>query len=104
VKRRPRTARRERERAARKLVRDRDRLASLEEGGAPERPIEVDSASVIPGRARSRPCPLCGGALQLDEETAESVEGRRLRCAHMTCRQCGIGREIWFRIGSPLPN
>jgi hypothetical protein len=99
-----RSARRERERDARKLVRDRERLAQLEPGGAPDRPVEVPASPVIAVRARSRPCPLCGGALRLDEETAERVGGRSLRAAHVTCVRCGVARRLWFRIGSPLAN
>jgi hypothetical protein len=95
-----RTARREHERDLKKLVRDKARLAELEVGGAPERPIEVDSPSVIPVRARSTPCPLCGGELRLEEETAEVRHGVRLRAARMTCALCGVGRQLWFRLGS----
>ena len=103
-KQRPRTARREQERAARQLVRDRQKLALLEPGGAADRPIEVTSTSVIPVRARGTPCPLCGGTLRLDDETAETRDGRRLRAAHLRCVSCGVARVIWFHVGSPLPS
>ncbi len=93
-----------RERATRKLVLDKQRLAALEPGGAADRPIEVSSSAVIPVRARSQRCPLCGGSLLLDEETATMIDGKSLRTAHLTCQQCGVRRELWFRIGSPLPN
>jgi hypothetical protein len=98
---RARTERRERERAARQLVRDRQRLAALEPGGSRERPIEVVSSSVIGVRARAHPCPLCGGSLRLDEESAPSA---KLRAAHMTCVRCGVKRQLWFVISSPLAN
>ena len=98
---RERTARRIRERAARELVRDRQKLAALEPGGAPERPIEVSSSSVIAVRARSLQCPLCGGALQLDDETAATAT---LRAAHVTCKRCGVARQLWFHITSALPS
>jgi hypothetical protein len=102
---RPRTERRERERAARRLVHDRERLYALEPGGSPERPLVVDSPAVIPVRARSLPCPQCGGTLALDEETAERVDGRPLRCAHLTCQLCGTKRRLWFALASsPRPN
>jgi hypothetical protein len=101
---RARTERRQRERAARELVRDRQRLAALEVGGAPDRPIEVPSSSVIAVRARSMKCPLCGGELRLEEETAETHGGVRLRAAGMMCVRCGVARTLWFRIGSPLAN
>ena len=101
---RKRTERRERERAAVKLVHARERLARLEPGGSPERPFEVTSSAVIPVRARSQPCPQCGGSLRLEEETAEKIEGRSLRATHMVCQTCGAPRVFWFRISSPLPS
>jgi hypothetical protein len=93
---RPRTERRERERSERQAVRDRQRLALLEPGGSAERPIKVPSSSVIAVRARAHPCPLCGGSLRLDEETAPSAD---LRAAHMTCVRCGVARQLWFTLG-----
>jgi hypothetical protein len=98
MKKRPRTERRTRERQARKLVRDRERLAALEVGGARERPFEVASASVIAVRARAQPCPHCGGTLHLDEETAESAV---LRATRMTCQRCHAPRTFYFRIALP---
>jgi hypothetical protein len=101
---RKRSERRERERAAVKLVRAREKLAHLTPGGAPERPVDVASSSVIAVRARGWPCPQCGGGLRLEEETAEKIDGRSLRAARMICQTCGAPRTIWFRIGSPLPS
>ena len=95
ARRRARTERRERQRALERLARDRQRLAALEPGGSPERPIEVVSSAVIPVRARAHRCPLCDGAMRLDEETAASAT---LRAAHLTCKQCGIARQLWFAI------
>jgi hypothetical protein len=101
---RKRTERRQRERAAVKLVHAREKLARLEPGGAPDRPIEVPASPVIAVRARAHPCPQCGGSLRLDEETAETIAGRSLRAAHLSCQTCGAPRTLWFRIGSPLPS
>ena len=102
---RGRTERRERERDARKLVRDRQKLALLSPGGSRERAIEVPSPAVIPVRARGTPCPLCGGALRLDDETAEVRDGVQLRAAHVTCVRCGVGRALWFEVAPPpLPS
>jgi hypothetical protein len=67
-----RAARREAERAAVKLARERERLAALEPGGAPERPIDLTSASEVEITARSMPCPRCGGEVRVDEHTAET--------------------------------
>jgi hypothetical protein len=101
AKKRDRTDRRVRERAAVKLVRDQQRLAELLPGGSPERPIAVPTSSVIDGRARSTPCPLCQGPLRLDEQTAEKVNGRSLRATHLRCQRCGVARTIWFVIVQP---
>lgn len=84
-----------------KLVRDRQRLAELLPGGAPARPITVPTSSVIDGRARSTPCPLCEGPLRLDEQTAEKLDGRSLRAAHVQCQRCGVKRVLWFIIVGP---
>jgi len=54
-KKRPeRTARRVEERAARQLVRDKEKLAALVAGGSAARPLDVPSSSVIEGRVRAR--------------------------------------------------
>lgn len=99
-----RTARRESEREATKLVRARQRLAELSPGGAPDRPIVVPSSSVIETRAASQPCPLCEGDLRVEDHAARTVGGIALRVLTMVCRRCGVAREVWFRIGSPLSN
>ena len=94
----PRTERRERERAAVKLAKQRERLATLEEGGLPERPIVVESASQVEVHARSMPCARCGGSLALTEHVAQTIDGARLRIARMTCAACGARRSIYFRL------
>jgi uncharacterized protein with PIN domain len=104
VKKRSRTERRARERDARKLVRAREKLAALSPGGAPERAIEVASASVVEVKARALPCPQCGGGLRLIEHEAEQVDGQSLRAARMSCERCTAPRIFWFRIVSALPN
>lgn len=101
---RARTDRRVRERAARELVRDRQKLAALMPGGAPDRPIEVPSAAVVPLRARSTPCPLCEGELRIDHEAAESRAGRLLHATHVSCTRCGVARVLWFCVAPSLPS
>jgi len=101
---RPRTDRRIRERAARELVRDRQKLAALSPGGAPDRPIEVPSAAVVPLRARSTPCPLCDGELRIEHESAESRGGRILHATHVACARCGVTRVLWFHVAPALPS
>ena len=101
---RARTERRVRERAARELVRDRQRLAALSPGGAPARPIAVPSAAVIPLRARATPCPLCDGALRIEHERAGMHEGRLLHAAEVSCGRCGVARTLWFEVAPALPS
>jgi hypothetical protein len=98
---RKRTERRRLENAARKLVREREKLARLEIGGAPDRPMEVVSSSVIPVRARAQPCPQCQGALKILDERAESAE---LRAVDTECQRCHVRRVLWFRIVPPRLN
>ncbi len=93
-----RRQRRERERAQRQLVRDLERLARLEPGGAPDRPLPVDSPAVIELRAVARPCPLCAGPLRLEAHRAEVIDGVRLRVATVACIQCGVRRDIHFTL------
>lgn len=101
---RARTERRERERAAKQIFADRKKLATLVTGGAPERPFVVETSSVIDGRARSLPCPLCESELQWQEQTAERVNGEILRATHMICTRCHAPHTFWFRIVAPTPN
>jgi hypothetical protein len=91
---RARTERRIEERRQADLARDREKVARLEPGGGPERPIAVTSASVVEPSARATPCPLCGGALRVDEHAA--AEG--LRVVRATCVRCGVARKIYFRL------
>jgi hypothetical protein len=101
-KKRPeRTERRTRERAARGLVRDRERLARLEPGGSEARPIEVASTAVIEVRARSMKCPQCEGEYRIEDHQAPSSGLRRL---DVICRVCQVRRSLWFRLGSDLPS
>jgi hypothetical protein len=101
---RPRTERRERERAAQKLARDRERLARLDAGGAPERPIELASASQVEVHARSLGCARCGGEARVTAHEAHVVRAQSLRLVRLACPACGARREVWFRIAEPLPS
>ena len=104
AKKRPRTERREADRAAEKLARDRERLAALEPGGCPERSIEVSSASLVEPQAASTPCARCGERVRVDEHTAETIDGMRVRVAKVRCVACGTRRSLYFRIGTTLLN
>jgi hypothetical protein len=108
---RPRTERREAARDAAKTARVRMKLAALEPGGAPDRPIEVTSASIIEPQASSTTCAACGNeGVRVEEHVARTIEGtgsepaRRLRVVHVMCPRCGSRREIYFRIGTVLPS
>ncbi|HUH03247.1 MAG TPA: hypothetical protein VML75_14720 [Kofleriaceae bacterium] len=101
---RARTARRLSDRAMRKLVRDREKLAELEAGGSPARPIDVPTSAVIEGRARSTHCVQCEGQLDVVELSATTWEGEPRRIAHVKCRQCHVARDLWYRITAPLPS
>jgi hypothetical protein len=100
-KRPERTAKRAQERAARQLVRDREKLAGLVAGGSAERPIEVTSSAVIEGRVRAMPCPQCEGELRMRDHRSE---GAGMRALDVSCQTCGAPRTLWFRIVSDEPN
>jgi hypothetical protein len=90
--------------AARNEVRERERLAAMLPGGAPERPIDVPSAAVVEVRARSTPCPQCGGELDVTEHGAETHDGEALRVVEARCRRCSAPRTLYFRLAIALPN
>ena len=106
AKRKPgaRAARREQDRAAEKLTRDLERLARLEPGGAPERPIALDSASQVEVAARAAPCPRCRGEVRVEEHAAEVVGGARLRVARVACGTCGARRSLYFQLAEATLN
>ncbi|GAB4215462.1 MAG: hypothetical protein OHK0013_41070 [Sandaracinaceae bacterium] len=98
---RPRTARREAERALQKLADARAKLARMQPGGDPARPIEVVSASVIESRAESLPCARCEGALRVHEHRVASGPCGTLREVELRCKRCGTPRVLWFRVLAP---
>lgn len=91
---RRRTERRALERDVKKHLEQQDKLAALSPGGAPERPIEVATASLIEPMARGSRCVRCAGAVRVDEHV---VEGG-LRVARVSCVECGSRRAIYYRI------
>jgi hypothetical protein len=101
---RSRTERRAAERALRKAVVDRERLAAMAPGGARDRPIVVTAVSVIESMARSTPCVQCGGELELKDHAAPADGQGRLRLLRLVCRLCHAPRELWFAIESPQVN
>ena len=99
---RSRTVRREAERTTEKLAKERDKLARLEPGGAPNHPIDVPTAAVIEPQARSLPCPRCGEEpVRIADHEAREVDGHHLRVVGALCPRCGTKRAIYFRIVPP---
>lgn len=81
---------------------DLERLARLQPGGAPDRPLEIASPAQVEVIAERTPCPLCGATLALREHAQETVSGERLRVARLACTSCGVPRAVWFRLLEPL--
>jgi hypothetical protein len=79
-------------------VSDLERLARLQPGGAPDRPIEIASPAQVEIIAERKPCPLCEGTLALREHAQEDG----LRVARLECTSCGVARAVWFRLLEPL--
>lgn len=102
--RKPRAQRRAEGRRDAKAVKDRERLAPLEPGGTPERPIEVTTAALVEPKARSLPCPVCHESVRVADHTAETIAGDPLRLAHVACPMCGHARIVYFVVRPPLPN
>lgn len=101
---RARTERRAQERALEKLARDRAKLALLEPGGTPERPLALESASQVEVHARTLTCPRCESEMRVDAHEARIVGDQRLRLARLLCPRCGTRRDAWFRLAPSLPS
>ncbi|HMJ13484.1 MAG TPA: hypothetical protein VK524_18825 [Polyangiaceae bacterium] len=100
-----RSQRRSAARAGEKLATQRRRLARLELGGTPERPIQVPSASVIEVQALARPCLACEALrLRVLEHRAEELAGVRLRVVDVSCAVCAEPRRFFFEIANVGPN
>jgi hypothetical protein len=99
---RARTARREADRGAKKDRGLIDRLQALERGGAPDRPIELVSASEVEPDAMSRACPYCGGEPRLVEHTVSEHGGRRIRVAALQCKICHSAYRRYYALGPLL--
>lgn len=102
AKKRARTARRIEERSARKLVRDRERLAGLTTGGSPDHPIVVSSVAVIEVRAHAMPCHQCESETRVGDHTVDHATG--LRVVDVSCTRCAAKRQLWFRLVLDEPN
>ncbi len=101
----PRAERRAALRDSEKLARQRERLAALEPGGGPARPIEVPSASLVESRALASPCLRCGAAeARLEGHEAASAGGLIVRTLRTRCGRCGAPRTLYFRVVTAGPN
>ena len=101
---RDRTLRRQAERSAHKLLKDRERLAKLSAGGSAERPEEVATAALIEPRATTEPCLRCGETMRVAEHEAAEHGGQLLRVVNTRCGHCGHARRWFFRLVAPIPN
>lgn len=102
---RDRSQRREAERKLEKIIEAREKLFAMSPGGAPDNPILLGSASLVEARATSIDCPRCAEpTLRVEEHTAETVGGARLRTTRLRCAQCGRERRLWFKLGSMMAN
>ena len=97
-KKRARTLRRERDRVLQKLGDQREKLARLEAGGSPRRPLTVSSASQVEPRAENEPCLRCGEAVRAVDHDARTIDGARLRVVTTRCPQCGARRTLYFQL------
>ncbi len=104
AKNRDKIDRRRKQRAARQLANERERLARLEPGGAPERPLTVVSAAVVEEHARRLGCAQCTGPLTVDDHAVAKHDGELLRKVSTRCRMCRSERVVWLRITPRLPN
>jgi len=92
-----------------KLAEARLKLASLEAGGSPERPIDLTSASVVEPHATGLGCAVCGGSTRVEDHSAVSVTdasgtARSLRVVRVRCTRCGVERDIYMRLTPRLSN
>jgi hypothetical protein len=100
---RKRTEIRSAQRDAVKDAKHRLKLASLELGGAPERPIRVSSASVVEPHVESMPCVICGSKMRVTSHEVLHLKGEVIRHITSMCVQCGIARPLYL-VASALLN
>lgn len=101
---RKRTLQRADDRAQQKLGRNLEKLALLAPGGSPERALVITSPAEVEVQARAARCPVCQGELRVEEHTAETLAGARLRVARVVCAVCRRRRAIYFRLAGTLIN
>jgi len=101
-KKRPeRTARRERERAVKKLVHVTEKVAAGAAGHSRERRITVSASPQIEIRIGTMKCPQCDGHYNVVDHRSA---GQGIRPVDVKCNLCGIARTLWFEIAEAEPN
>lgn len=81
--------------------RARDELARLEAGAAADHPLALPSASLVELEATAHPCLRCLSRVRVDDHVVEYGAAGPLRVAHVKCPQCGLERDMYFRIVPP---
>jgi hypothetical protein len=99
-----RTLQRTLSRLQEKLAGTSEKLGALEDGGSPEHPLVVESASLVEPRAEALPCLRCESPMRVREHAAEHIAGEPLRIVTLNCRACGAERTVYFRIQPRLLN
>jgi predicted Zn finger-like uncharacterized protein len=101
-KKRPeRTQRREQERAVKKLVHVKERLATMVPGGSKDHPIQVSASPQVEIRVHGMTCPQCEGRYAIVDHRSA---GQGIRPVDVKCNVCGVARTLWFRIVEDQPN
>ncbi len=98
---RPRTLARAALRDVQKLAEARVKLAALEVGGSPERPLEVASASLVEPRALQHTCLACEGPLELVDHRVRHEASGLVREVVAQCKRCTKRRTLWLRVAPP---
>jgi predicted Zn finger-like uncharacterized protein len=93
-----RTAKRERERDIKQLVRDREKLAAHARGASLDNAIEVTASPQIEIRINALRCPQCDGDYKIVDHRSSGQGGRPV---DVKCNVCGMPRTIWFQIVEP---
>ena len=101
---RKRTVQRAGDRVQEKLSRDLEKLAREAPGGSPERAIVVTSPAEVEVHARGAPCPVCEGEVRVEEHTAETIGGARLRVVRVVCTLCRRPRALYFQLAGTMLN
>jgi hypothetical protein len=70
-------------------------------GGTPATAIVVVSSSQIEPHARSLSCIVCDQFVHVEQHRASTIDGLAVRVLDLTCRSCGTGRVVHFRIQRP---